>query len=314
MIRALLAALMLALVTLNPGPALADTLRPVVLKERLIAAGSAITLGDLFDDAGAAAQTAVARAPAPGERLSLDPVHVQSVARREGLDWANAGAVLRVTVERAARMVSASDVEAMIEEMLFVETGTTHQVSLSGSAADLAAPLGSLGGPEVLSFDHDARSGLFRAEIAAWPGGAAQTLSGRAEAVVDLPVLARPMMGGAVIEAGDIEWIQMPASRVRGEHLSSEASLIGMAARRSLRPGAPLRAYDVEAPSVIERGEIVSLIFQSGALTLAARARAMEDGAQGDLIRFVNLQSNRTVEAVAEGPGRARVGGSAYTH
>ena len=82
----------------------------------------------------------------------------------------------------------------------------------------------------------------------------------------------------------------------------------------ALPPGAD-RAYAVEdARYAIERGEIVSLVFQSGALTLAARARAMEDGAEGDLIRFVNLQSNRTVEAVAAGPGRARVVGPGYTH
>jgi flagella basal body P-ring formation protein FlgA len=309
MIRAAFAAALLA-----ASPALAEETRPVILKERLVASGPAITLGDLFENAGAAADTAVARAPEPGGRISIDPVHVQTVAAEAGLSWANAGGVLRVSVERAARIVPAAEVEALIEEMLFVETGHTHQVSLSSHAAELAAPAGSLGGPEVLRFDHDARSGLFRADIAAWPGGAAQTVSGRAEAVSDLPVLARPIARGEVITAGDIDWIQLPRSRVRAEHLASDTALIGMAARRALRAGEPLREFDIEAPRIIERGEIVSLVFQSGALTLAARARAMEDGAEGDLIRFVNLQSNRTVEAVAEGPGRARVVASAYTH
>jgi flagella basal body P-ring formation protein FlgA len=309
MIRAALAAALLA-----AAPAVADEVRPVILKERLIASGPAITLGDLFEDAGEAAGTAVARAPEPGGRISIDPVHVQTVAADSGLTWANAGGVLRVTVERAARLVPDSEVEALIQEMLFVETGQTHQVSLSSHGAELAAPVGSLGGPEVIRFDHDARSGLFRADIAAWPGGQAQTVSGRAEAVSDLPVLARPVARGEVITASDIDWIQLPHSRVRAEHLASEAALIGMAARRALRPGEPLREFDIEAPRIIERGEIVSLVFQSGALTLAARARAMEDAAEGELIRFVNLQSNRTVEAVAEGPGRARVGGRTYTH
>lgn len=314
MIRAILAAALLAPALLVSALAQASDARPVVLKERLVASGPAITLGDLFEDAGPAAGIAVARAPSPGERLSIDPLHVQAVAAREGLDWANAGGVLRVTVERAARIVSAAQIEAMIEEMLFVETGAAHQVSLSSFGSSLAAPVDSMGGPELVSFDHDARSGLFRAEIAAWPGGQAATISGRAQAVVDLPVLARPIARGEVITAADLDWVQMPAGQVRAEHISSEAALIGMAARRSLRPGSPLREFDIEAPSVIERGEIVSLIFQSGALTLAARARAMEDGAQGELIRFVNLQSNRTVEAVADGPGRARVTGPAYTH
>ena len=45
-----------------------------------------------------------------------------------------------------------------------------------------------------------------------------------------------------------------------------------------------------------------------GALTLTARARALEDAGEGQRARFVNLQSNRTVEAFAFAPGRARVG------
>ena len=45
-----------------------------------------------------------------------------------------------------------------------------------------------------------------------------------------------------------------------------------------------------------------------------SRRHLVKDCAQGELIRFVNLQSNRTVEAVADGPGRARVTGPAYTH
>ncbi len=310
MIRASLAALILA-----TAPAVADdTGRTVILSERLVADGPTITLGDLFDGAGAAADVAIARAPAPGERLALDPVYVREAAAREGLVWANASNVLRVTVEREARQVAAIEIKALLEESLFVETGEVFFVRLSNSRLTLAAPLDSFGGPELISFDHDAGSGMIRAEIAAYPGGTPVRVAGRAEQVVDVPVLGRAMGAGTVINADDISWVQMPVNRVNAQVLIDPESLIGMAARRPLRADTPLRGFDVEAPTVIARGEIVNLVFQSGPLTLAARARALEDGAAGELIRFVNLQSNRTVEAVADGPGRARVTGPAYTH
>jgi flagella basal body P-ring formation protein FlgA len=62
---------------------------------------------------------------------------------------------------------------------------------------------------------------------------------------------------------------------------------------------------------VISRGEIIALTFQAPGIQLSVRARALEDAAEGELARFVNLQSNRTVEALVEGPGRANVGFSA---
>lgn len=304
----------LAVAVLFSAPALSQEAQRVVLKERLTTAGASITLGDLFEINGASAETALARAPEPGGLLSLDPTYVQRIAAREGLSWANAGGLLRVTVERSSRSVTANELASVFEEMLFVETGQPHAISITNSRANLAAPIDTRGSVEVISFDHDARSGLFRAQVRAWADGPVELISGRAEAVIDLPVLTRPIARGEIITAGDIAWTRLPSSQARQALVMSEADLVGMAARRSLRADLPVREFDVEAPSVIERGEIVSLIFQSGTLTLAARARAMESAAEGDLIRFVNLQSNRTVEAIAEAPGRARVLGPNYTH
>jgi flagella basal body P-ring formation protein FlgA len=70
-----------------------------------------------------------------------------------------------------------------------------------------------------------------------------------------------------------------------------------------------VRGFDLERPRAIARGEVVTLIFTSGALQLSVQARAMENAAEGDTIRFVNLHSNRTVEARVERAGLARVAG-----
>ena len=66
-------------------------------------------------------------------------------------------------------------------------------------------------------------------------------------------------------------------------------------------------AAELEAPVVVERGEIVALVFTVPGMTLTARARALENAGADEIARFVNLQSNRTVEAMVEGPGLARV-------
>jgi flagella basal body P-ring formation protein FlgA len=91
-------------------------------------------------------------------------------------------------------------------------------------------------------------------------------------------------------------------------------SLIGMPPAVRLRADTPLRAFDVEA-AVRDRArryrEPDFPVRPADPRRPRPRARRR---AQGETIRFVNLQSNRTVEAVADGPGRARVTRSAYTH
>lgn len=61
------------------------------------------------------------------------------------------------------------------------------------------------------------------------------------------------------------------------------------------------------ADAAIRRGESATVSFQSTGISLSMRARALEDGAVGQSVRFLNTTSNRTIEATVTGPGAARV-------
>jgi flagellar basal body P-ring formation protein FlgA len=60
------------------------------------------------------------------------------------------------------------------------------------------------------------------------------------------------------------------------------------------------------ADAAVRRGDSVTLEYAVPGISLALRARALEDGAVGDNVRFLNTSSNRTIEAVVTGPGSAR--------
>ncbi len=296
----------IALTCLASAPALAG--EPVVLRENLVVDGAQITLGDLFDNAGAAADIALARSPSPGARGSLDIHYVRRIAAEHDLDWANASGMRRVTVTRASRVIEQSDLAEIIAGELFMTDGRPHEVRLSTGGATLHAPIDSIGGLEILSLNHDPRSGLLAVELLPYAGGEPVRLTGRAYATTQIPVLAHPIAAGQEVSANDISWMPVRADRVRPDAVLSPEQLIGMEARRALRPNEALRGYDFHEPIVIARGETVSLLFEAPGLQLAVRARALEDAADGQVARFVNLQSNRTIEALVDGPGRARVG------
>jgi len=76
------------------APALAAT--PVSLRADVADADGRVTLGDLFENAGSAADTAVALRN--GASVVLDAGQVQVAARRAGLDWPNAQGLRRIVV------------------------------------------------------------------------------------------------------------------------------------------------------------------------------------------------------------------------
>lgn len=71
--------------------------------------------------------------------------------------------------------------------------------------------------------------------------------------------------------------------------------LIGQEARVALYPGRPVRPEDVGPPAVVDRNDLVTLVFRRGGLLIAAEGRALGRGAVGDRIRVMNLSSRTTL-------------------
>jgi flagella basal body P-ring formation protein FlgA len=80
------------------GPALAAT--PVTLKADAVDADGVVTLGDIFDGAGAAGVTPVASRT--GTSVMLSAQAVRGAAARAGLDWANAEGLRQIVVRGGA--------------------------------------------------------------------------------------------------------------------------------------------------------------------------------------------------------------------
>lgn len=122
----------------------------------------------------------------------------------------------------------------------------------------------------------------------------------------EVAVLTRPIARGEAISIDDVAFV--PATRATPADAITELdALVGMSARRALAADRPLRPGDVMVAPLVRRGEPVTLLFQSGSVRITLRGRALEDGGAGETIRVLNSDSERTVEAIVEGPGVARV-------
>lgn len=85
------------------------------------------------------------------------------------------------------------------------------------------------------------------------------------------------------------------------------AQIVGLEARVALYAGRPVRPGDIGPPAVVERNQIVPLIYQSPVITITTEGRAMDRAGPGDLIRVMNLSSRNTVTALIGPDGIAYV-------
>lgn len=112
--------------------------------------------------------------------------------------------------------------------------------------------------------------------------------------------LVRPM---TIISADDLS---VSETDVPGA-LGSDAQILGLEAKTTLYPGHPIRPQDVGPPALVERNQLVMVVYKSGALTISAEARALSRGGVGEVIRVMNLTSRKTVSGRIEPDGTVAV-------
>ncbi len=289
----------------------ASPLAAATLRSHVEVRGAMIRLGDLLDDAGAAAERVVARAPQPGERATLSVREIAAAARDAGISFRSNG-VGYVTVARRGQAVAEQDLEERITRALATRGGKgPFRIRITSRRGPLYLPLSADKAElRVEDIDFDRRTGRFSATLALPGDGGIKrriSLSGVAEAERYIPVLTRALGPGDVIAARDIDWIRLPARQVNRTMITDDALLLGLEPVRPLRAGVPLRLSEVRRPVLVHKGAIVTMIVQRGGLLLSATGKAMQDGARDEVIRLQNTSTRRIIEGRVTGPERVDV-------
>lgn len=210
-----------------------------------------ITLGDLFDDAGAAAGVVVGRRV--GATAVLEASQVQLAARRAGLEWSNPAGLRRIVVRE-------------------------------GGAA-------------------------LPAEASARP--AAASVGASAAASVEVLTYARSLAAGEVVQPEDVIWSRVQSHLAPAGAPQDAEAVIGLQARRALRAGSPVAQRDLASPQVIARNDMVEVAYINDGVELTVTGKATRNASAGEAVPILNIQSNRTIDAVAVAPGRAVAGPAA---
>lgn len=112
--------------------------------------------------------------------------------------------------------------------------------------------------------------------------------------------LARSVARGAVLTAADVTLAPV-AARAPDGIFTDPTDVIGRRTKAAMGEGKAVLLRQLEPDWLVEAGNPLVLIAAAGGLAVSAPAEALEDGAMGDVIRVVNLSSQREVKAIVTG-------------
>lgn len=122
-----------------------------------------------------------------------------------------------------------------------------------------------------------------------------------------IAVASRSLARGHRLTAGDVTLAVRDTGQLRQGFVTHTDAAIGMALQRPLQAGDPVRLSQLEAPTVVRRGDQVRLKASTGTITVDTKGTALSDGRVGDQVRVRNDRSERVVRGRVIGPGTVEV-------
>lgn len=275
------------------------------LKPEAIIHGTVVNISDLFDDISVKQDAIVGHAPSPGQSVVLNARTLQRIANLYNIKWMASSPSEQIVVKSVVQTIGADEILSVIKKDLEARgVSGKFTVALNNVTPSITLPGNVDTSVEIAQMNYTAGRDVFSAVLAA-PSVANPvktiSVSGLIEKTTQIPVLKESISAGDIISSSDVEWIDVAMRHMVHDTVIDADNLIGKTPVRMVEQGVPVRARDIVSPQLVARGDEVLLQFNQGGLQLTVRGKAMQNGAEGEFIRVMNLSSNQSLRGEVTG-------------
>lgn len=303
------------MLVLSAPQARAEALKQtVLLKGNAQLVNDVITVGDIFKNTGEFSSHVLAPAPAVGRSMILGRSDLMRISRAFDLGWTPQSKFDKIVIKRATVNIDRSEIEKQILQTVRSNlNAATTEVEITTTLPQLT--FNGLKKPkvEVDGYRFDIVDDSFEVTVNVTGQTGTEksfTAAGRLYPVINIPVLTENLRNGDVIKAHHIQIKTIRQSSLKQNVALDKEDLIGMTPRRLITANRAINIIDVEKPTIVEKGELITMNLKNGPLNLTTKGRALDNGAHGDVVRVMNISSRRIVEGTVDAPQRVTVGTS----
>lgn len=284
---------------------ISNTSQAANLKAISIVTDGTVRLGDIFDNLHDNADYVIGAAPMPGKDMTLNARTLYRIAVALDLSWRPKTMSEQVIIRREATVIPFTKIQASLNNALKAKgIKNNFKVKLNQGKPSLTLPEGTVESVEITALNLDRNSDVFTATIVS-PSKENPLkkliVSGLIERQVKVPVLSSTLQNGDIIGKNDIDMVDIADHDVQNNMIMNAEDLIGLTPRRVAYAGKYLQKGAFQKPRLVERGEAVYITYKTGAITLTAKGKALQNGAKGDIVRVTNVNSSRTIDATVNG-------------
>jgi flagella basal body P-ring formation protein FlgA len=112
-------------------------------------------------------------------------------------------------------------------------------------------------------------------------------------------VAVHAIVVGSVLQAADLRVEEHDISELPLGFMDDPAVAVGLTVARPIAGGAYITNQQLVAPKAVQRGQMVTLVADTGGLSIRMAGRALGDGLINQRVKVTNLSSGKVVEGIA---------------
>lgn len=122
-------------------------------------------------------------------------------------------------------------------------------------------------------------------------------LSGWVDIFQPVVCASRDLKRGERISKDDLYYVKRNISHITSKILTDMNKIIGLMAKHNVKKDSGLKEWMFEKFPIVDKGDIVTILAESGDIKVTAPGRVLMKGYEGELVKVQNLMSKKEIYA-----------------
>ena len=122
-------------------------------------------------------------------------------------------------------------------------------------------------------------------------------ISGWVDVFDSVVCVSRNVKRGEILQEEDLHLMRKNISRLPSTVLTNKEKAIGLMVKHQVRADTPLKEWMLERAPIVKRGDIVTILAQSGGMRVTVPGKILEKGYKGQLVQVQNTMSRKKIYA-----------------
>ena len=122
-------------------------------------------------------------------------------------------------------------------------------------------------------------------------------LSGWVDVFESVVCARRNLKKGEIVDEGDFYLARKNISRLSAKIVTDAGNIVGLMVKHAVNKDTCIKEWMLEKPLVVKRGDLITILAESGNLRVTVPGRVLVKGYTGDFIRVQNSMSKKVIYA-----------------